>query len=372
MKKVGIITFHCADNFGAVLQVYALQKVIRDMNFKVEIIDFRPKQLISGYQHSFDFRNKLKNKGLIVALKYMVYQIIFYSSIEERIRSFESFRKKHLNLSKEKYFRPEDLIVSPPKYDYYITGSDQVWNPTFKKRIGNSYFLDFAKNDSKKISYAASIAEKVDDDLINEYKVLLENFDYISIRERSHYDFLKDIVNNDIYVTLDPTLLLDSKDWMEVSKKDKRKEKFILVYDIEFNPELINFANRLSEEMGIGIISYSKKKHFINGIDSFRYKGPDEFLGLFEDADFVITNSFHGTAFSILFKKPFYTIPHTRRGSRMIDLLETLQLKDRIVYDVKDVDKFELKVDFNRPTEILEEKRKESLSFLLKSLNGEM
>jgi len=370
MIKAGIITFHCADNFGAVLQVYGLQEIIKEMNIEVEIIDFRPQELTEPYNHTVNFVRNYKKNGCPGVAKLLLSKLYNYRNIENRLKSFNKFRNKYLNVSDNKYKTSKDLLYNPPKYNYYLTGSDQVWNPYFKKAIGDSYFLDFVDDKSSiKISYAASIAEVVEDELFEDYNKYINTFDYISIREKSSLEFIKSVSNKDVFVTLDPTLLLDKNKWKIISKKPETKEKYILVYDLQNNNELNRLANKLSEEMGLKIISYSNKKNYNNSIQSFRFKGPEEFLGLFENAELILTSSFHGTVFSVINNKPFYTIPHTTRGSRMIDLLRTLNLEDRIIYTEEDLKGNDYNINYDKVNILLEEKRQESISFLKKSFS---
>ena len=367
MKNAGIITFHCADNYGAVLQVYALQKMLQQLNIDAEIIDFRPKELTIPYNHSFNFYKNYKSKGLMRTIKLSMSKIYKYRDIKRRLDSFSDFRKQNLKLSNESYAYSKDLCKNPPLYDFYVTGSDQVWNPHYIMNIGYSYFLDFVNSESVKISYAASIAQDVEEELVEEYKKQLSEFNYISIREESSVDFLRQITDKDIKVTLDPTLLLDKQEWGKISKSPNLGEKYILVYDLIQNNELIKIANQLSSELGMRIISYSNKRNYINSIESFHYRGPSEFLGLFEKAEFVLTNSFHGTVFAVINNKPFYTIPHNKTGSRMVDLLKNINLDDRIVYQATDLKGKDYSINYKEANKLLDNKRKDSIDFLMKS-----
>ena len=369
MNKAGIITFHCADNFGAILQVYALQKIIQDLNIDAEIIDFRPEVLVEPYEHFINLRKYANKYGYRRALRSLLAQIYYFGLIKKRIESYNIFRNNYLKLSRNKYYSQEDLLNNPPIYDFYITGSDQVWNPSFKKDIGNSYLLDFVTGDSVKISYAASIAEEINDNFIEDYKKYINQFDYISIREKSSLKIINSITNKNIEVTLDPTLLLSKEQWNTISELPNIDEKYILVYDLQYNIELIKIANKLSEETGYKIICFSKTKYFKNTIESFYYKGPSQFLGYCKKAELILTNSFHGTVFSVIYGKPFYTIPHTTRGSRMIDLLETLNLEDRLVYKANDLEEINYYIDYEKVNNILEIKKQESIDFLTTALN---
>ena len=311
----------------------------------------------------------LNERGLLRTIKAIALKISRYSRVKLRTNSFSEMREKHLNLSVEKYLSSDELINNPPHYKYYISGSDQVWNPYFKKKIGNSYFLDFATDNSIKIAYAASIAEKVPDELNDEYFSLINDFDYISVRESSAKKYLNTLTDKDIYVTLDPTFLLNTEQWNRFIKESFIKEDYIFVYDIEENNELVKLTNRISEKYGYKVISYGSSKKFNMGVKSFKYDSPIEFLNYVKNAKLVLSTSFHGVAFAIIFNKPFYSIPHKTRGSRMIDTLNLLELHERIIYqndDLKDVD-FEL--DYSSANQILEIQKNVSIKYLREALN---
>lgn len=371
MKKVGILTFHFADNFGAVLQAYALQKVIKKLDNKidVDIIDFRPKSLTQIYDHSINIKRAIKKYGYLNTLGFLWNRIYYFIPVEKRLRTFEKFRKKYLQVSDITYKSTDEIQSNSPEYDYYITGSDQVWNPIYIKYVGYSYFLDFVINNSKKIAYAASIAQPVEDQYINDYKKHINTFDYISIREKASLKFLHSITEKEIKVTLDPTFLIEKDEWDKIMRVPEINDKYILVYGIQFNDELIELANRISEETGLKIVSFYSKKYFKNMVTSIKYKAPDDFLGYLSKAELVLTNSFHGTVFSIIYNKPFYTVPHTVTGSRMKDLLETFELQDRLIYRAADIDKVNYDIDFEKTAKILEEHKNGSLNFIKKALD---
>lgn len=369
MKKIGILTFHCADNFGAVLQVYALQEKLKDLNINAEIIDFRPDELIIPYDYRMHWRKHINKIGLLRSIKVAICLFLEKNFIKGTKDLFKSFRDRYLNVATVKYYKNQDLIDNPPQYESYIVGSDQVWNPYFKSVIGDSYFLDFASKDSNKISYAASITQDIDHELIDEYRDKIQEFDYISIRESTHLELLNEIIDKEVVVTLDPTLLLEKEKWTSISVKPNIKEKYILVYNLENNPEAIKIANRISTEKGYRVVTYYKKRFLDKNKKEFRYEGPAEFLGYFENAEFVVTTSFHGTAFSVIFNKPFYTIPHTTRGDRMIDLLTSIKLDDRIIYTENELEEVDYHINYTVPNQLLNNRRQESIEFLKRALD---
>ncbi|MRI86501.1 hypothetical protein GIY09_11660 [Aerococcaceae bacterium WS4759] len=364
MKSVGIITYHCADNFGGVLQVYALMKTIEQLGLRAEIIDFQPKEITYQYSPKFDIEYSLETQGLVITLKGMLKRLQNKSTLQEKSKNFSEFREKHLRLSMDTYLTEISLKENPPKYDFYITGSDQVWNPDLFEKIGNSYFLDFASPESTKISYAASIAKKVENEYADVFRDNLERFNYVSVREESAKLYLEDKTDKEVKVTIDPTLLLSKNDWVQISTYNKNDEKFILVYDLVKDPVIVSVANKIAKDNGYKIISYSIAKEYENWKGSFSTNNPTDFLGLVEKSEVIVTSSFHGTAFSIIYNKPFYTVPHPTRGSRMVDFLNKLQLSDRMVTDVSQLDEMKLEIDYTKVNKKLIELRNDSLEFL--------
>lgn len=370
MKKVGIITFHCADNFGAVLQVYALQEKVRQLGFEVEVIDFKPDRILDSYSLFPNIIRTYKKRGFIRTVKHSIFKIKHFKKNYLRKKNFNNFRNEHLNKTKTSFSTSSDLHKFKPNFNYYITGSDQVWNPDFFKEIGETYFLDFAPDDAVKISYAASIAKHVDEDEAKVFKKNLKRFDYISIREKSHIDFISQFTNKNVMVTLDPTLLLSKKDWLKIASNRKSLFKYILVYDLVKNPLIIETANKVAQFLNCKIVSYSSRKGYLNWHSSFYSNNPTEFLGLIDNAEFIITSSFHGTAFSIIFNKPFYTVPHHTRGNRMKDLLNELGLAERLIENHNDIQKINVNhsINYEQINEKLLELKRTSNLFIEEAL----
>jgi hypothetical protein len=296
-------------------------------------------------------------------------------SINKRRRSFSDFRKRHLKIVPDVLRTVEELYINTLVYDYYIVGSDQVWNPDFLLQTGGAYFLSFADKNTKKIAYAASIANKQVEDYRNIFEKELKKFDYISIRENSDLEFIHKVCDKGAITVLDPTLLTDEKSWLGIATYNFSPGRFILVYDLFKDEELVKLANRIANEFDCKIISYTKNKgkvgRFINWMGSFESYGPSDFLGLFKKAEFVVTSSFHGTAFSVIFNKPFYTVPHPTRGSRMIDLLKDLELNDRLVVHNKDLEFIDVAIDYESVNEKLNVMRRKSIDFLSTALGNE-
>ncbi len=369
LKRVGIITFHCADNFGAVLQVYALQLTLKELKINSEIIDFRPDILKIPYDNKFHWKYMISKIGLYKTIKRNIVRVIRHKNIKNRMLAFNNFRKNHLIVSGPTYNTSKELMENSPIYEYYITGSDQVWNPDFLISTGNSYFLDFAPKESKKISYAASISVSLESSSKSIFKENINGFNHISIREKDNIEFLESITDKPITIALDPTLLIDKSNYMNISKKADETNKYILVYDIQFNEEMIKLANRISEEKGYDVISFSNEKNYKRGIKTFYYEGPSEFLGYIENAEIVLSTSFHGVALSVIYNKPFYAIPHTTRGTRVTDFLMSIGLEKRIFYKSNELSEISYEIDFSKPNKLLNQRKLESINFLTTALD---
>ena len=361
--KVGVVTFHSANNYGAVLQTWALQRVLRDLNITTGVINYHP-DIIDGLYDPMKLRRGLSRN----LLRFKLYLRNRKSLI--RYNKFQSFLKKNINLIGD-YRTYKELVDAKLNLDAYIVGSDQVWNPTHIGGYDPAYYLEFAENACKKISYAASLGT---DYIVSKHKgdmeKALQSFTAISVRERSIQTAISELAHKPVEIVLDPTLLLNKEDYEEIKVKSKYKGPYILVYSIEKNPELIEFANKISVSLGIPILQRRPSKGLINQLEPFYTSDAGEFLGHIEAASYVITNSFHGTVFSILYGKPFVSMLHTDTGKRTEDLLNDLGLSSHILYDIKDFNNFDIfKIDNLEETkDNIMRLRERSMSFLKASL----
>ncbi len=287
-----------------------------------------------------------------------------------RYHKFHDFLNKNFNIIGD-YKTYEELQAANLDLDAYIVGSDQVWNPSHIGGFDPAYFLNFAKEGRKKISYAASVGSdyihpKYKDDI----KDSLASYTAISVRERSIQDEVQELTTKPVEVVLDPTMLLEKEDYEEIKVESSIKEPYILVYMMEKNQQVVSLANTISISLGLPTIQRRYTKGLINQLPPFYTADAGEFIGLIEGAECVITNSFHGTVFSILYNKPFVSMLHSDTGSRTVDLLTELGLESHILYDISDFKEFSM-FHIEDPAEIrirLENLRRSSSEFLLKSL----
>lgn len=361
--KVGVITFHSANNYGAVLQAWALQKVLKNYGLDTGIIHYHP-DIIDGLYDPMRLKRGMKRR-----LKKMTLSVRNKKSLI-RYNKFQAFEKKHFNLIGD--FRTYDeLKAAGLDLDAYITGSDQVWNPGHIGGFDPAYFLDFAETGKKKLSYAPSVgSDYIEAGYQEDIRRSLSTFTGISVRESSVKKAISRLTDKKVEVVLDPTLLLKREDYEEIKVKSTIREPYILVYSIERNSQVMELANKLSVSLGLPVIQRRPLPGLINELEPFYTADAGEFLGLIEGAQVVITNSFHGTVFSVLYERPFISMLHSDTGSRTEDLLTELGLKSHILNSISEFTDFSMcKIDDpKRLSNRIEELKRTSVAFLVRNL----
>lgn len=389
MKKIGIITIHKSPNYGASLQAFALWKYINDLGMDAEIIDlYRP--FFKGYIPSNRFKPISKYRGENFkqrCLRYLRNIKHWAFSQKDNVDRVENnkfqnseLREERFNLFNKqiKYSRPfcsfDELYNYPPQYDTYITGSDQVWNPTLGHCL-EPYFLTFVKS-GKKISYAPSIGiTELTKSEIRKYKKWLNTYDVVSVREKQAQKLLEQIVDKKIYEVSDPTFLLERDYWRSLAVLPQEND-YILLFLLDFQQNLVDYAISLAKEAGktLIVLCQSHPNASDNQYIVVRDAGPKEFLGYISQATMVIGDSFHATVFSIILgTKNFYTYisPWNIRGSRIIDLLEKYHLQEHIlntslVQTWKELST--ITIEDSIVSEVLINEQKQSRDFLEKNL----
>lgn len=338
--KTGIVTFHRADNYGAVLQCYALYSVLNKMDCDVEVLDYRNPSIENRYCVIPRICKNLA-KWIWLLLKTCPY----YSQRKKRHQRFERFREE-IKMSSPYY--EKDLKLNGADYRLIISGSDQVLNPNITDGFDDIYYLDFTGS-FRKATYAASLGNINDPKLqSDEFIRRITNFDYVSVRENDAYAFLLSQHNISAEKSLDPTFLIDESQWRELVKNTSVDvpERYILLYFVQYNSELVKIAQTISKERKIPVV-YFKPKIKLDCESVFcGDAGPMEFVKLILDADSIVTSSFHATAFSSIFKKKdIHIIAHSQTGSRVASIAEMFGFQDRIYTDFE---KF-IKVYKNQP-----------------------
>lgn len=370
IKTVGIITLHGYYNYGNRLQNYALQEILKRYSEDVETLVIPNVSTNSqGAKHyikklfskSFPktakaFANKIKNlpnKGILI----------------ERERRFKEFSQNYI---KERHFSTlYEINETSNEFDYFVTGSDQVWNPFTPENEKQYYFLQFVLEE-KRIAYAPSFGiTEIPEGVSQKYKEWLSSIPFISVREKEGAKIIKELIGRDVPVLVDPTLLLNKEEWLKIAKeyKNKPKSKYLISYFWGKIPkERKALIKRIAKKYNLQIVNIA------NLSDKKTYTAdPSEFIDYINSASLVLTDSYHGSIFSILMETPFFAferIGGPSMYSRIRTLLEKTKLKNREEKDI-DLNKNLLEIDFSHVQSILNEERKKSFDFLQDALKAQ-
>lgn len=330
--NIKTITCHDVYNYGASLQAYALQEYLISQGHNVEIIDYKPDYMRVHYnfwyvpENSHYYQKAMNSKFIhfLLCCYFAPRRFATYG----RKKKFDAFREKFLKCTR-RYFSYEELVADAPVADAYIAGSDQIWNSNLPNGKDPAYFLQFGSGNTKRIAYAASFGiPEVAEAHRPVMSKWLEKFDAISVREKTALNILKAIGVEGVEV-VDPVYLLTQQLWSKFAGENKiQKEKYILVYDIDLdNDDLRKEAERLSKLYGYKIVAVCALGKNPYAQISIKDAGPLEFVNLIKNAEFVISNSFHATSFSIILNRPFSTFYKKKNVSRMVDLLKNIGLE---------------------------------------------
>lgn len=373
-KKIGIITIQ-GDNYGATLQAVALNSYLNKAGFDAENLDYND---VNRVKNSLSLKQKILNDlWTKIAVKLIIGN--------KKKAKFEAFRQSNLKLSKNKWRSKEALAADCPEYDIYISGSDQIWNPDVMRDDYN-YFLAFAPDNAKKIAYASSFGKStLPDNRKDIYKKYLSRFDHIAVREASGKAIVKELLGYEPQQVVDPTLLLNADDWAKITGYKANEEKYILCYYMPGDKTVCGAIKKISEDIskrtGYKIINIGLKEYykFKAGMDCRVDAGPADFVNLFLGAEYVVTNSFHGTAFSTNFNKKVY-VPINKdldgtkaRHIRMVDYLKDIGMKNSIIpvganSIIPDVSS--IKFDYETVISNIQNMRKSSTEYLLNAIKG--
>lgn len=353
------ITCHDVYNVGASLQAYALYEYLRQQGHDVKIIDYKPEYLCKRYNFKA-VDNPRFEKPFLLKLVYLVLK--FPRRLWERPgkRNFDNFRKQYMDLT-ERYRSLDELKSAPPLAELFIAGSDQIWNSFFQNGKDGAFYLEFAPSTAVKASYAASFAsDEIADGWENQVKLWIEGLDKISVREKSSLKLLKKLGITGCAV-LDPVFLLSTNHWKKMLKFTS-VEKDIFVYDFD-NSELVKQVSvMMKERYGLKITTFFPTKYSDRKI---KCAGPLEFLTAIYNSKIIISNSFHATAFSLIFHKDFYVIKRNENiNIRMIDLLNLVGLDDRIISSDEDIVSVK-PINWEEVDNIIQDERDKSIQFLM-------
>lgn len=366
-KTVAYLTRHTVSNYGSVLQAYATQTALEKLGYNPVCINYyrsdeKPKELVKTLLQCSKW-----NKNVLTRLVFMVTQKPVYYFAGKR---FEQYRKI-VKVTDKEYNCEQDLIDNPPQADVYMTGSDQVWNTITCDNIDPVYFLSFLQSNEKRIAYGASFGgSTVKDSDKDTIKTLLNKYDSVSIRENSGVEIAKELGVNATQV-LDPTFLLSKEEWEKIIPKRECKEKYVLVYQLHPNKNFDTYAKAFAKNKGLKLYRVSHCIHHIVRSGKFIYCPPiQDFLWYIKNAEYFLTDSFHGTAFSIGLNTQFVDVLPKSYSERISSILSLIGYENRILKSYDDFAITDKKIDFNLVNEIISKERKNSYD-ILKNMIGD-
>ena len=354
--KIGILTIYVADNYGAIFQALASKYFLESLGHKAYIIDYWGNK-------KFSIPFFLKGLHFVANIKFCILQILRYPFVRRRYNIFLRFIKGYI------YKCANDWDSQQNDFDCFYVGSDQVWNPSYINKYIPIFFCQFSGADNKKcISYAASMGiNYIPEHLRSELLLYLKRFSAISVREETTKTLISPLVDIPVEVTIDPTFLLTKEQWLRLfpGEKTKSQQPYIVVFEVRHSELTTMVAELVSKKYNCVI------KRIPSGID-LRDKGtwntiePFDFISIIANARFVVTTSFHGTAFSLICRVPFYSIATNENDNRLKDLLNSCDAIDRLI------DKLPIEIDnrlnWDNITKKLEARIKSSQDFLKRSL----
>ncbi|MBE6051519.1 MAG: polysaccharide pyruvyl transferase family protein [Clostridium sp.] len=377
MNKIGIITYHASHNCGSMLQAFALQNVLNDkFNAENEIIDFSNE----GQQAMYKPFWRVKNiKGLIKNILWFT----VLPSIKKQREDYINFSEKYFKLSKHSYSVNQELVETNNFYNKFITGSDQVWNISCMD-TDDAYYLNFVEGNYR-YAYATSFGAFnpfVDLQRSDYYKTLVNKFDRISVRESNAKKWVREATGKDVFMTLDPTMLLSQDEWenkIENLSSPIVKGDYVFYYCFRISQDIAKFLQGVSKKIGMPVYFLEPKEWALrccwkNKIKLVNNYGPEAFLNLMKYSKLIFTTSFHGTAFSTIFKKDFWYIDSGKndlsKDDRAVSFLKQLGLMERYqtIENLKTIDLFTIP-DYTVVEEKLKVLKKESFDYLESIVN---
>lgn len=390
--SIGIITLHYVDNHGGVLLAYALQEKIRQLGYAPLLIDYDPTPVPSWASHALktwvyrlvrlptylrrtpEILRRLLAGGAVMPPRHA------HKSSGVRASRFESFRARYISTTLTSWHTANALRAEPPVFDAYVCGSDQVWNPYMCRPDGRpgldgAYFLDFAPQQLR-VSYAPSVSvPEIPRSLRADFSRLASRIRFLSCREEAGAHLVEELTGRSVKVVIDPALLLSPEDWLEVAKRPP-EGRYLLCYFLGDGAYYREFTRSLADRLGIPVkvISSSARDADELGAEPCHDIGPDEFLGLIQNAQCVCTDSFHGTLFSIIFERLFFVFERPgssgskSMSSRIHSILGRLGLIGQLVHEGQDAKSARLAIDYESPRQRLAELREDSVSYLRDAL----
>lgn len=367
MKRIAQLTFHASHNYGSVLQAYALSRQLQLMGYDTEFINLRPTAQRDAYKI-------ITGRGMHRAFHYLL-----YPALRKRYINFERFITSVLPISEKEYNSTEEMIGEKFDYDAFVCGGDQIFNPACQDFV-TAYYLQFLPEDDsrRKIAYSPSFGKTEFDGATKaDISRWIKRFDYVSVREQRGAELLESISDKKVTVVCDPVILLDKSEWEKLAVVPKVKKPYILVYFLENNHGHRDQIEYLRKTLNYDVVVLNEYiRDFVKPYRKAYSASPEEFVGLFMNASFIYTNSFHGTAFATIFEKPFISAiavdqinAKNNNDSRKIDYLQKIGMENRLYKEDMPNKEFLTDIDFSMARERIKTYRDDSLCFLSKALS---
>ena len=365
--KVEIVTLQRITNFGSLLQTYATQEAIHKLGYKTEVIDFVPEGIT--------FKRALFPKGQSKLLKIIIKFIPLLVVNLYQFYMVDKFLKDHVVLTPKKFSSYDQLSNDCPDADIYLSGSDQIWNTQNNNPEKDimAYYLCFVPNEKKRVAYASSfgktsfeVGEK------QNIKKWLHKYDMISVREEIALDILCSLgIDTGVYVA-DPTLLLSREEWRRLANKKLPEIGYVFVYNLNRNKVVETLACLIAKERGLRVVNFADTFEFIKSPENRMFNTPIDFINYIANAEFVITDSYHGTVFSLKFGRQFLTVPAPKYNCRLESILEKTELLNtRYIKTIEEgIRALETEIDYSIVDPILERFISYSFEFLQNALGG--
>lgn len=360
--KVSIVTLHRVYNFGSILQAYATYTVFKKNKCQVEVIDYVTSQRT--------FKKMIKvppagTENMNVVKRKFFYILKFFSLLFRKI-TFEGFLKKNIKLS-DTYVTIESLEKKPPKADLYVTGSDQTWNSKYNEGIDRGFFLDFLPEHCRRISFVSSFGkESLEDKEKTVVQNYIKRYEGLSVREDSAQKILWEMGRIDAIQLIDPTLQITSEEWVGLASKRLINKPYLLLFLLYNEDEnATNYARKVADKNGWIVVKLSWELKRPKGVDKLMtHRSPKDFVSLIHYSEYVVTNSFHGLAFSINLKKQFSVIPRKEFNSRIESLLRVFGLSARMIRTEADLENINEIINYDLIEKILFEERERASKYI--------
>lgn len=364
--KIKTITTFNVYNYGASLQAFALMTYLESLGNDVQIINYQPDYLTRKYNYNWVNPESTLSRYKFTRLIYRILKYLQRLSTIQRKKAFDKFTKEYLHTTQTLYTTFNSLAINPPDADLYIAGSDQIWNVFYESGRDPAFYLEFVKH-GKRASYAASFSYlDIDEENMHRISHSLHKFTAVSVRERQGLSILSKMGISGTWV-LDPVFLLARCTWENLAHEPNIEDRYLLVYDFEHNRMLRDFACKYAKRNNLKIYSINDTYPLLYANRNYNNAGPSEFIGLIKNCSAFVSNSFHGTAFSIIFHKPVFVFNRSRHkvNSRMQSLLELFKLESSLITNSEDATKaLDLHFDYNVIDKIMMHEIERSKSFL--------